>query len=445
MADAREIPDAIQWHEGMMLAPQHFQQLDLRVESLRRFHNDLISPFHWGVLRMETDRSLLVDKRFRLLRLEAVLPDGLAVFYDADAEEPVEIDLTPLDDEIKAGPLPVHLIVPESRSQAQGAMSRYRSVEGAPVPDESAPDSRVSLPRLVPRLGLLATHTPPRKYTSMPLARVAYINETLGMTPYIPPTPRVTRGGDLWNLCAPVARKLREKAVFLAEKLKSPGSDTGGAAVIETRLLIESIVANLTRFEAVLNTGVTHPFAVYMELCGLVGGMAALSGGLVPPVLSAYDHDDLRASYEEAIGFINRIVDETIIESHTGIPFQNAGGVFSLLITPRWLSDEMVIGLRGKARASEDMLERWLAESLIGSASVIDGLQNRRILGAKRRRIASDGDLIPLRGMALFKVTAAGTGSGDTFVHADEELKIFCSSEAMKVHEPVEVILYVRN
>jgi type VI secretion system protein ImpJ len=30
----RPIPDLIQWHEGLLLTPQHFQQLSSRVEWL---------------------------------------------------------------------------------------------------------------------------------------------------------------------------------------------------------------------------------------------------------------------------------------------------------------------------------------------------------------------------------------------------------------------------
>src|SRR5436190_1813629 len=46
---AREVPGAIQWHEGMLLAPQHFQWLSLRQETLLQYHASAISPFHWGV------------------------------------------------------------------------------------------------------------------------------------------------------------------------------------------------------------------------------------------------------------------------------------------------------------------------------------------------------------------------------------------------------------
>ena len=41
---ARDVPDAIKWHEGMMLAPQHFQQMALRGEQLLVYHVAAAAP-----------------------------------------------------------------------------------------------------------------------------------------------------------------------------------------------------------------------------------------------------------------------------------------------------------------------------------------------------------------------------------------------------------------
>ncbi|MBN2124458.1 MAG: type VI secretion system baseplate subunit TssK, partial [Deltaproteobacteria bacterium] len=61
MIDARDLPEAIQWHEGMLLAPQHFQQLSLRSEELLNYFTMMFNPFYWGVRRIRVDESLLID------------------------------------------------------------------------------------------------------------------------------------------------------------------------------------------------------------------------------------------------------------------------------------------------------------------------------------------------------------------------------------------------
>ena len=77
--DSSKITEAIDWHEGMLLAPQHFQQLALRQEELLHYHAAALAPFHWGVLRRDIDTAALTEGLLRVGGLEAVLPDGLVV------------------------------------------------------------------------------------------------------------------------------------------------------------------------------------------------------------------------------------------------------------------------------------------------------------------------------------------------------------------------------
>ena len=57
--DARDIPDSIQWHEGLLLTPQHFQQLSLRQEALLQYVASTIAPFNWGVRYLKIDPASL--------------------------------------------------------------------------------------------------------------------------------------------------------------------------------------------------------------------------------------------------------------------------------------------------------------------------------------------------------------------------------------------------
>ena len=65
-----EISPAIQWHEGMLLMPQHFQQFAGRLESLIQFVTTLTSPYGWGVLRFDYDRAALVGGKLRVFVLK---------------------------------------------------------------------------------------------------------------------------------------------------------------------------------------------------------------------------------------------------------------------------------------------------------------------------------------------------------------------------------------
>ena len=54
-----QVPDRIVWHEGMLLAPQHFQQAEARVDALVAWHTLATNPFGWGVRSVTLDAALL--------------------------------------------------------------------------------------------------------------------------------------------------------------------------------------------------------------------------------------------------------------------------------------------------------------------------------------------------------------------------------------------------
>ena len=112
--NAYEIPDAIQWHEGLLLTPQHFQQLSSRHEALVQYGTSLVSPFCWGVRRFKYQQISLTPGKFRVLQLEAVMPDGLVVVHglpNLERDGALEIDLSEKGEEIGERGVLIYLAV----------------------------------------------------------------------------------------------------------------------------------------------------------------------------------------------------------------------------------------------------------------------------------------------------------------------------------------------
>jgi type VI secretion system protein ImpJ len=443
----RPVPEAIQWHEGMLLAPQHFQQLVLRQDALLAYHAALLAPFHWGVRRLRIDAVRLGEGRLRVTELEAVMPDGLIAVHGASAGSAggvgdLEIDLTAYADAMKSGPVTVHLAVPAIRaglSPVKGELPRFESVAGEPIADETTGEGDLRVPRLRPRLSLLVADNPPQKYVSFPLAKVSYSNETFAATEFLPPTLAVALASPLGELCAGIARRLREKALFLSDRARSPSVASRPPQLLETRATIHSLVAALPQLEAVLNTGVAHPFPLYLALTWLVGHLAAVGRGLVPPVLDPYDHDDPYASFSRARDFIFRVVDEGILESFTAFPFYLEKGVFNLSFDEEWRARRLVLGVRGQPDTSDAEVAAWVQQCLIGSKGRMPGLRDRRILGAKRERVEGDGDLVPATGVVLF-----GLEADPEIVEPNQLLQMWNAGDRGEPRAS-EVVLYVKN
>jgi type VI secretion system protein ImpJ len=395
---------------------------------------------------VQIDKTLLVGGTMRVLQLEAVMPDGLVVthgFADGEKAEPLEVDLTPYTDELRHEAWPVHLAVPaltRGATPVKGELARYDSVEGDPVVDANIVENALRIPRLRPRLSLLVTRTVPQKYVSFPLAQIRYENETFSLTDFVPPTFRTTLHSPIGEMCALIAQRLREKAVFLSDKVRSPSVAMRAPLLLETKCMIQSLVAALPPFEVLLATGGAHPYTLYLALGSLMGHVAAVGASLIPPVLPPYDHNDVRAVFQEAKDSLFRALDEGINEAYSAFPFHFEHDIFSLAFEAAWMERRLVLGVRGQAGMAESDVLAWMDECLIGSQRHMQSMRERRILGAARHRIDGDAQLVPARGVLLFALQADAA-----FIEPRETLQILNIPGQRDAPRPVEILLYVKN
>ncbi len=445
MTDIRSIPEAVQWHEGMLLSPQHFQQAGLRADMLLQFHLAQAAPFRWGLLGLQLDQARLAMGTFRVLALQAILPDGLAVTYPQDDAPALEIDLLPMADQLRDTPAKIYLAAPARRPDivsGTGETPRFRSVVGDEVVDENTGDNPMRLPRLRPNLMLLAGDRPSAKYVAMPIAEVSFESDTLQLTQrYLPPQLAVPLDGQLGQLCLRLAQSLRQKASFLADRAMGASGAGRQASLLETRSAIHCLVGALPPFEAALNTGLAHPFALFVLAAGIAGQLAPLGTGMVPPIFERYDQDDIGASFRPLLAFVERIV-EAISELHVTVAFALDGAAFRLKLEPAWLDDgELLVGVRGRAGAGEGDVAQWMEEALIGDSEQIAPMTEARIRGAARGRVfESEGlDVVPTRGTVVFRIPV-----DRNFIAANRLLEISNPRDASGARRPLEIVLYVR-
>lgn len=443
MIHARHIPEAIQWHEGMLLAPQHFQQSALRQEELLGYHALLLAPYHWGIRKLKFDPDLLISGLFRVVELEAVMPDGLVVAYPYEDDTVLDCDLNPYLETMKSRPLTIFLAIPArklSTPAMKGDLPRYGSVEGRAVYDENSFDNELVIPRLRPKLHLLVDEAPPQKYVYFPLAGIILANETISSTRFIPPTLQISTDSALGEMCQTIAVLIRQKAIYLSEKMLSPSLARKGPMLFDSRLMIHSLVAGLPQFEALLNSNAAHPFALYLSLCSIAGQIAALGGGYIPPVLPAYNHNDLQQSFQQIKQYITRMIEEGILISHTPIPFDFEEGTFSLSLESKWLTRNLVIGAKTRPGMTEEEMVHWLEKALIGSRSSIENLKGKRVLGAQRKQIDAEDELMPTRGACLFSIAV-----DPEIIKEHERLEIQNLSDPSGQKGPGEIVLYLKN
>jgi type VI secretion system protein ImpJ len=426
----------------MLLAPQHFQQLSLRQEELLAYHLKQSSPFHWGATRLKFDPVLLVGGTCRVTELEGIMPDGLIVSRDGQEAQLLEIDLAPMADELKSRPVTVNLVVASRKlgePPVTGDLSRYSSVDGAPVLDENTGDAELRIPRLRPQLSLLAGDVIPKKYVGFPIAQITLKDETYSFTDFIPPTLYVPLQSVLGDLCSSVAKRLRQKAVFLSEQARSPALPQDDTTLVELKETIKSLVLGLPHLEASLYCGASHPLTLYKDLCLVAGELSSMGPGMVPPMLAPYNHNDLRATFAQIRDFLFKMLD-FIHEAYNAISFSYEGGRWNLDLLAVWMREKLTIGVRTNVGHTDAAAAEWFEKSLIGSEGMIEGMMTRRILGPQRTRIEKDSELgvVATPGVVLYSVKL-----DPQYIEVGEKLQVF-NPEAGEAKRPADVILYVR-
>ena len=445
----REIPDAIQWHEGMLLMPQHFQQFSDRVEGLVQQMTACSGSYAWGVQSFEFDRTALVSGKLRVVRVQAVMRDGFLVKAGSEAGVDLELDLKASAAQMKSGTVMVHLVVPaQGALSTRGDLARYKSFDGEAIPDEVTGEGPIPIPRLRPKVGLWAGQTPPQRFESLPLIEINQQGETFLETAFIPPALSVALGSPLAALCGTATSLVREKTFFLSDQLRNSECKVGDAEVIETRSRIQSLAAGLPMSEATLQSGHAHPFTLYLAMCHMAGNVARITFSLIPPQFPPYRHEDPRASFLPVLQFIQQSVSDAVIEAWRAYPMQLLNNVFQTAALPTLDvalaaggtldTPNLALALRPGAGATEHSAVRWGENCVIGSPGLISKLIANRVLGADRRSLDRLPDLSPPRGMVLFALQ-----SDASVARAGEGLQLV--ERSADEARPVEAVLYVRR
>jgi type VI secretion system protein ImpJ len=442
MRETLSLVDRVEWHEGMLLAPQHFQLQASRIDALVAWQTLAAAPFSWGVRKLVFDTGLLPTGLVRVLQLEAILPDGTALSYAGDdpAQAPLELSLAPFAEALANGMLDIHLVLPVAGSMRRDAqVRRFRSVPGAPVEDQVSDAPPADIPRLVPNLMLAAGARPSALYVSLRLGTVFKDNEVVRLGERLPPLLEVSRDNPLWTAVASLAGQLRGKAAFVAKQTATPSSKADDRLTqLELKDRLRCLLSGLPLVEAVLRTPHLHPLALYLALASLLGSLSMLKPGGLPPVPHDYDHADPLSAFTPLLRALREAM-AAVSDEYREQKFEFRQGAFEILLQPDWIGERLVIGLRGQ---SERDLLAWMGGAVAGSQSVYPSLRSRRVLGAARCVVdhAEDLGVRSGSGYLLFEIEA-----DPGLVHASESLVIGNSNEGANAQRPQEVVLFVKG
>ena len=443
MSKAVPVTDRIEWHEGLLLSPQHFQQLSARTDSLVAWQTLAAFPFSWGVRRLVLDHGLLPTGLLRVLELEAILPDGTAIQYSASLAEHgrLELSFAPHAEQLANEPMNVYLTLPVTGSvRHRSSALRYRSVAAAPVEDMVSDAEPADIPRLLPQLALSTGPVPPGTHVYLRLGNVFKDNEVVKLGDVSPPLIEVPRDHSLWTDTAALLGQLRAKAAFVAKQTAMPSSRVEDRlAHLELKDRLRNLLAGLPHAEAVLRTPHLHPLPLYWALCSLLASLSLLRPGGLPPVPMDYDHNDPSSVFGPLIQALRDAVSE-VSQEYREHKLEFRQGAFEATLLPAWVAGKrLVIGLRGQS--DRDLLA-WMNSAIVGAHSAYPSLRERRVLGAVRAPIdaAEELGVRPGSGYLLYEVQTS-----TTLTVPGERLVIANANESAMAQPPQEIVLFVKD
>lgn len=441
MAEA-QLMDRIQWHEGMLLSPQHFQQESARVDALVGWQALAAQPLAWGVRRLQVDEALLTNGMLSISVLEAILPNGMAVRYHAAEAQgaPLTLDLAAYGAQLEHEPLAVYLVVGSARSlRLPGQPAMFRPVASRLVEDEVSEALAEEVPRMTANLGLMAGKAPGPAHVALHLLSLRRENEIVRRAPFWPAQLEVPADSSILLRAQALAGQMRSKAVFLGQQAGAGASRVEDRlALLELRARLSCLTLNLPLLEAVVQAPPVQPWPLYLALCAQLGPLAGLRGDAVPPPPMPYVHGDSHAAFIGVLDKLHALVDEVSQEWKTAT-FRWQDGVFALPLLPEWLGQRLVVGLRGQA---ERDLMRWMEGAQIGSRTVAASLAARRIPGAERQPVEAAPEL-GLRGGAGWTLFAIDVT--DQFIVADQDLLISNIHDSQQTSLPQQMVLFTRG
>ena len=436
------VVERVEWFEGMLLAPQHFQLLSARVDSLVAWQSLAAAPFSWGVRRLVFDEGLLSAGVVRVLALDAIMPDGTAVSYSAESVQQgrLELSLAPFAERLATTQLEIYLTLPVAESmRGEAQMRRFRSVAGEPVEDTTSGAPPADIARLLPNLGLEAGEIPSARFVSLCLGTVYKDNEVVKLGDRQPPLLEVARDNPLWVAVSALLGQVRGKAAFVARQTAIPSSKADDRLTqLELKDRLRSLLAALPLAEAVLRTPHLHPLALYHALAALHGSLSMLAPGGLPPVPPDYDHADPLAVFTPLLSSLREAIAE-VSEGYRERKFRYGNDRFDIGLQAQWVQGRLVIGLRGQS--DRDLLA-WMEGAVIGSELLCPSDRRQRVFCAARRSVeyAEELGIRSGSGYLLFEVEA-----DPSLVLAGEALVIGNPNEGASAQRPQEMLLFTKD
>jgi type VI secretion system protein ImpJ len=431
----------LQWTEGTLMTPQHFQQNDFLYRDILSYQLSKVATYGWGVTSVVYDKASLLKGLFVLREVEVLFPNRMIAFFPENSSDALSLNLSQVLTK-EGDKTRIYLIAPRFQPQVIGGMSednRYEIVD-INVRDVNDENSETLITRLKPKLSLSTSEPSNSQNTWIPLAEIERHGDKFVLTSYVPPCLWFGTKHPLRGACGDIIALVRDKILYLQNKIQT---NTVSGLLSQNQLMSlqisrQHLITGLLPFETLFATEGISPFDIYKGLATLAAHCAALSAFDYPPIFFGYQHEDVYPGFNQLMNLIRDTLVK-IEESYAVRTFQQKNRVYSLDLDAGWRFTVLNLELVAQPGVGEDSLIDWAKAAIIATDSFISNVQDSRVLGAKRTVVDSVPELklSPQRGSILLQVSV-----DPDYIKMGETLRLVNISDT-KATRPREIRLYL--
>jgi len=324
-------PQRVVWSEGLLIGPQHLQQLDLYHERLLGMRLEALESLPWGLVSLEVDGAALGSGHIKLNRLHAVLPDGAVLALDpGDPELPPMrhiADHFPPDQST----LEVLVGLPREREGIdnytdglKASAARYR-IARREVRDAAAPERRSEVAFGQRNAAIMFGDEPHTDHIVLKIAELGrdQAGQLYVIDAYVPPCLRISAAPFLLSGLRRLLEAMgnRRRALNEARRQSSQAGGVEWSAMDVTRyLLLSTINSYIPVLSHFLDIGDQSPRTLYMALTQLAGQLTTFSSDIDPTLLPKFSYRDLGGTFEALFARITALLFATVSEHCISIP-----------------------------------------------------------------------------------------------------------------------------
>ncbi|MDY6450941.1 type VI secretion system baseplate subunit TssK [Acinetobacter faecalis] len=379
------------WNEGVLIAPQHFQQLERHYDNKLSEYYLSLQGFGWGVTNLELNLSSLKLGELSVERVSGFFQNG-GYFNESIATAPnLKIKLAPnLENEI------IYLVwtVDSSYKRNYGFIGdkdhktvRFlmKEVELEDSADPSLP--KRSLMLACPNLRLSLLRDIGENDLKLPIARIVTTSKTSATeldNEYIPPTVVVSSSQKLGHYVSDIMGLLKQRISALTNLLNNP--TLKGTGEVRDFLMLQTINRYFAYLHHVsLSLHAIHPHDLYGDLIKLYADLCTFNADKTFSELPVYDHDQIGYCYKELSILLKESLSTVLQQRAVMIPLELRDEATRVALTPdvSILNTSKFVLAIGSSISEELLRQRIPTTIKVGSVEMVRELVAYHLPGIK--------------------------------------------------------------